>query len=75
MLEVTHWTECGFPIEEFEKGLNEMRGFASPWGEQQCQLTRHPGAPGDWTTNRRSHMEGPVTLAEYMAEDSFVGFQ
>jgi hypothetical protein len=28
-----------------QKGLKELRGFAAPWNEQQCQLARPPGAP------------------------------
>jgi hypothetical protein len=29
-------------VEEMEKGLRELRGFAAPWREQQCQQPRHP---------------------------------
>ena len=32
----------GSPIEEMEKGLKELRGFAAPWGEQQCQQATPP---------------------------------
>jgi hypothetical protein len=33
-------------MEELEKKLKELREFAAPWGEQQCQLARPPpGAP------------------------------
>jgi hypothetical protein len=38
-------------MEELEKGLKELWGFAAPFQEQQYQLARPPGAPGDWTTN------------------------
>jgi hypothetical protein len=62
-------------MEELETGLKELRGFAAPWGEQQCQLTRYPGTLGAWTTNQRVHMEGPMALATYVAEDGFVGHQ
>ena len=34
-----------------------------------------PGAPRDWTTNQRVHMEGPMALATYVAEDGLVGHQ
>jgi hypothetical protein len=34
-------------MKELEKGLKEMRGFAAPWREQQCQQARTPGAPED----------------------------
>ena len=62
-------------MEELEKKLKELRGFAAPWREQQCQLARPPGAPGDWTTNQRIHMEGPKAPATFMAEDGLVGHQ
>ena len=55
-------------MEKLEKGLKELRGFAAPWREQQCQQARPPGAPGDWTTNQRIHMEGPMALTIYVAE-------
>jgi hypothetical protein len=28
---------------------------------------------GDWTTNQRVHVDGPMTLVEYVAEDGLVG--
>ena len=62
-------------MEELEKGLKEQRGFAAPWREQQCQQARLPGAPRDWTTNQRIHMEQPMALATYVAEDGLVGHQ
>ena len=62
-------------MEELGKGLKELRVFAAPWREQQCQQARSPGAPGDWTTNQRVHMEGPMALATYVAEDGLVGHQ
>jgi hypothetical protein len=31
-----------------------------------------PGTPGDWTTNQRIHMEGPMALAAYVAEAGLV---
>jgi hypothetical protein len=43
--------------------------------EQQCQLARLPGAPRDWTTNQRVHMEGPMASAAYVVEDGLVGHQ
>ena len=34
-------------MEELEKGLKELKGFATPEGEQQYQPTRHtPELPG-----------------------------
>jgi hypothetical protein len=34
-----------------------------------------PGSPGNWTTNQRIHMEQPVALAIYVAEDGLVSHQ
>jgi hypothetical protein len=34
-------------MEELEKGLQELKGFATPQEEQPYQLTRHPKAPRD----------------------------
>ena len=33
------------------------------------------GAPGDWTTNQRVHMERPMALATYVTKDGLVGHQ
>ena len=66
---------AGSPIEELEKGLKELRGFAAPSGDQQPQLARTPGAPGAWTANQRVHMEGPIAQAAYVAEDGLVGLR
>jgi hypothetical protein len=62
-------------MEEMEKGLKELRGFAAPREEQQYQQARPPRAPRDWTTNQRTHMEGPMAPAVYVAEDGLVGYQ
>ena len=39
------------------------------------EKARPPGAPGDWTTNQRIHMEGPMVLPTYVVEDGLVGHQ
>jgi hypothetical protein len=44
-------------MEELEKGLNELRGFAAPYGEQQCQWSDPLELP--WN----KPMEGPMALA------------
>jgi hypothetical protein len=62
-------------MEDLEKGLKELRGFAATWREEQCQQARSPGTPGDWTTNQRIHMDGPMALATYVAEDGLVRHQ
>jgi len=33
------------------------------------------GAPGDWTTNQKVLMEGPLALAAYVADDGPIGYQ
>jgi hypothetical protein len=33
-------------MEELEKGLKELRGFAAPWRKQQCQKARSQDLPG-----------------------------
>jgi hypothetical protein len=60
-------------MEELEKGLKELRGFAAQWAEQQCQWARPTEPPGDWTTNQRVHMEGPTAPAVYVVADGLVG--
>jgi hypothetical protein len=60
---------------EMEKRLKELRGYADPWKEQQYQLVQTPRASMDWSTNQRIHMEQPMVLATYVAEDGLVGHQ
>jgi hypothetical protein len=60
-------------MEDLEKKLKELRGFAAPRGEKQFQQARPPGAPGDWTAKQRIHMERPLALATYVAENGLVG--
>jgi hypothetical protein len=45
-------------MEELEKGLKELREFAAPWREQQCQQARPPELLGT----------GPPTK-EYICND------
>ena len=63
-------------MEELEKGLNEgAEEVSSPMERATVSQTRAPRAPGDWTTNQRVHMEGPMALATYVSEDGLVGHQ
>ena len=39
-LQSTIGLSAGFQMEELEKRLKELRGFAALWGEQQCQQSR-----------------------------------
>jgi hypothetical protein len=63
MLTTNDWTECRVPdgaIREETEGNDEV---CSPMEEQ---LARPPGAPRDWTTNQRVHMEGPMAPTAYV---------
>ena len=75
MLIANYWTEGKVSLEELEKVLKELEGFAAPWRKQQCQPARPREALRDWTTNQRVHMEGHMALAAYVAEDGLVGLQ
>ena len=59
-------------MEELEKGLKELRGFAAPWGEQQGQLARYPQSSQGMDHQPK---ESPMPLAAYVAEDGFIGHQ
>ena len=41
-MQPTMGLSSGSLMEELEKGLKELRGFAAPWWEQPCQLNRSP---------------------------------
>jgi hypothetical protein len=60
-------------MEKLEKGLKQLRDIAAPWREQQCQQARLPGAPRNWTTKQRVHMEGSMVLAACVAEKGLFG--
>ena len=75
MLSANHWTECGVPDGGVGEGIEGAEGVCSPMEEQQCQQAIPSRAPRDWTTNQRIHMEGPMTLATYVAENGLVGHQ
>jgi hypothetical protein len=65
-------------MEELEKELKELRGFASPWREQQCQQTRpHPLPGSSWGLHHqpKNNTELPMALATYVAEGGLVGCQ
>jgi hypothetical protein len=40
-------------MEELQKRLKELKGFAAPFGEQQCQLARSTKTSRNWITNQR----------------------
>ena len=56
MLEANQWTEHRVPDGEFGEGTEGAEvGGAAPWGEQQYQLARPPGASWVWTTNQSTN--------------------
>jgi hypothetical protein len=63
------------PVEELEKGLKKLRGFAAPWREQQCQPARLPAVSEDCTTHQSVNMEIPMALETYLPEEGLVGHQ
>jgi hypothetical protein len=55
-------------MEEIEKELKELRGFAAPWREQECQQAGTPGGLRDGATNQRIHMELLTYSADGLVE-------
>jgi hypothetical protein len=62
-------------MEELEKGVKELRGLQPHGGSNSVNRPIPLELPRDWTTNQRIHMEGPMSLAAYVAEDGLVGHQ
>ena len=59
-------------MEELEKRLKELRGFVTPWLEQQSLPARPPELPGTRPPTKE-YMEGPMALAAFVAEDGLDG--
>ena len=74
MLAVNHWIEHRVPNGGVGEGTEAER-VCSPIRGATVSTGKSPGAPGDWTTNQRVHMEGPMALATYVAKDGLVGHQ
>ena len=62
-------------MEELEKGLKELRVLQLHGKSNIVNSPNPPEFPGDWTTNLSVHMEGPMALATYVAEDGLVRHQ
>ena len=62
-------------MEELEKGLKELRGFAAPWREQQCQHARPSEFLGTGPPTKEYTWRDRMALATYVAEDGLVGHQ
>ena len=73
-LQPTIGLSIGSPMEELEKGLEELKRFATPQ-EEQYQPIRPARIPRDKTTNQRVNMELPMASAAQVAEDVLVGHQ
>jgi hypothetical protein len=65
MLTLSHLTD--FMTISIHVRYRELKGFATPWEEQQYQPTRSLRAL------KRVHMERPMVPATYVAEDGLVG--
>jgi hypothetical protein len=73
MLTANHWTELRVPGRGVGEGTEGGEGVCIPMEGATVSTGQTPRAPRDWTTNQRVHMEGPMALAVYAAEDGFVG--
>ena len=49
----------GSLMEELEKRLKELIGFAAPWGEQQYQLDRPLELPATGPPTKEYTLRGP----------------
>jgi len=56
-------------MEEIEKGLKELNGFATNRKKSKIDQTKSPEHPG----TKLPIKEGPLTSAAYVAEDGLVG--
>jgi hypothetical protein len=74
MLAANHWTGRRVPDGGVEEGTEGVEGVCSPVGGTTESSGQTPGAPKDWITNQRVHMEGPMSPATYVAEDGLVGY-
>ena len=75
MLTANHWTELRVPDGAVGEETEGAEVVCSPMEGATMSTGQTPRAPGDWTTNQRIHMEGPLALAEYVTETGLVGHQ
>jgi hypothetical protein len=59
---------------ELEKGLKELKGFATHRKNNGISQPNPPELPGT-KPSTRVHMEGPMALAAFVAEVVVVGYQ
>ena len=62
-------------LEKETAVASQAEGVCSPMGGATVSTGQIPRSSGDWTTNQRVHMKGPMVLATYVAEDGLVGHQ
>ena len=75
MLTSNHWIELRVPDGEVGEGTEAAEGHCSPMEGATVSTGQTPRAPGDWTTNQRIHMEQPMVLGTYVAENGLVVHQ
>jgi hypothetical protein len=66
---------AGVPDGGVGEGIDGADRVYSPKEGATVSIGQNPRAPGDWTTNQKIHMERPMALAAYVAEDVLVGHQ
>ena len=64
----------GSLMEELEKGLKELKGFATHRKNSNISQPDLPELPGTKPPTR-VHMEGPMAKAAYVAQDKLVEHQ
>jgi hypothetical protein len=73
MLAANHWTACGVPDGGVGEGTEGAERVCSPMGG--ATVSTGQTLLEFWGTGPPTNMEGPMTLATYVAEDGFVGHQ
>ena len=71
-MEPTIELSIGSSMDELEKGLEELKGFAT-LGRKA--IPTNQSSQSSHKLNQRLHFEGPMVPATYVTEDSFVRLQ
>jgi hypothetical protein len=66
------WSQ-GLQWRSWRRNWRSWGGFQPHGGTYSVNRPDPLGAVRNWTTNQRVHVEGPVALAAYVAEDDLVG--
>ena len=79
MIVANHWTQPGVPNEQLEKGLKELKGFATHRRSNNIKKPdpppTTPGLPGTKPPSKEYTWRESMTLATYVAEDGLVDHQ